>query len=1064
VSVIDPDDAVTGFRAVLLRDGAGVGPRPDLAYWAPRGSAPVAGVILAPEQPEYGTARCRARVHAALVAGPSELGAALVALDTRLDTSRWPSASTTEELGALLERMDVVASTRLGRATHVVELVRVPERVACRGRTRARRLRPPAASGHGIVQRARPGAMSSPRTTLVIATRDRRDELLATLAELTRCCPGVPRVAVGNASSDGTPAAVWAAYPSTRVIELPCNYGAVARNVGVVAARKLYIAFADDDSWRADGALAAAELAFETHPNLGLIAARTLVGMDCHPDPIIAELADSPLRPTAELPWPRVLGFLCCSATVRREAFLQAGGFSPILHFVGEERLLAWDRAAAGWACCYLEHLVAYHHPSAQRSSQHRRRRREVRNRLLATWLRRRPARRGTRPPCEPSGRPCWVPAGWPGAAASSPAAWNAACGAWRARGGTRARAGAWDEPSRHVWYPELRVARSCQWQDGSRSVSLTRVAPQPVRPPVAPRTKGRFLWRAIWTTDPKDIGVMYTVTAFTFFLMAGVMAMLMRTELARPGLQLFTTEQYNQLFTMHGTLMLLLFATPIIFGFANCILPLQIGSPDVAFPRLNAFSFWLFAAGGFIVICGFFVPGGAADFGWFAYQPLAGPLHSPGLGGNLWAAGLVVSGLGTILGAVNMLTTVICLRAPGMTLFRMPIFTWNVFITSILILVAFPILTAGLMGQLADRNLAAHIFDPANGGAILWQHMFWFFGHPEVYIVAVPFFGIVTDIIPVFSRKPVFGYKGMVFATMAIIGLSFTVWAHHMFVTGSVLLPFFAATSFLIAVPTGIKFFNWIGTMWKGQITLETPMLFALGFIATFLFGGLTGVLLAAPSLDFHVSDTYFVVAHFHYVLFGTIVFAVFAGVYFWFPKMTGRMMDDRLGKLHFWTTFIGFHLTFLIQHWLGNEGMPRRYADYLPSDGFTTLNTVSTIGAYVLGASMLPFIYNVFKSYRFGEIVDVDDPWGYGQALEWATTCPPPRHNFYSIPRIRSERPAFDLHYPHIAERGRREKYVSLTGKTVAEHEARGAPSEQLTGIATAGGGETTADGSPS
>jgi cytochrome c oxidase subunit 1 len=298
-----------------------------------------------------------------------------------------------------------------------------------------------------------------------------------------------------------------------------------------------------------------------------------------------------------------------------------------------------------------------------------------------------------------------------------------------------------------------------------------------------------------------------------------------------------------------------------------------------------------------------------------------------------------------------------------------------------------------------------------------LWQHLFWFFGHPEVYIVALPFFGIVTEVIPVFSRKPLFGYKGMVAATLAIAGLSMTVWAHHMFATGKVLLPFFSLLSFLIAVPTGIKFFNWIGTMWRGQLTFETPMLFSLGFLVTFLFGGLSGVLLASPPIDFHVSDTYFVVAHFHYVLFGTIVFATYAGVYFWFPKMTGRMLDERLGKLHFWLTVIGFHGTFLVQHWLGNEGMPRRYADYLSTDGFTALNTISTIGSFVLGASMLPFLWNVWKSYNYGRVVEVDDPWGYGNALEWATSCPPPRHNFTQLPRIRSERPAFDLKFPHLA-----------------------------------------------
>jgi cytochrome c oxidase subunit 1 len=539
--------------------------------------------------------------------------------------------------------------------------------------------------------------------------------------------------------------------------------------------------------------------------------------------------------------------------------------------------------------------------------------------------------------------------------------------------------------------------------------------------PPVHARRqpKGSVLEETLFTTDHKRIGQMYLITTFGFFLAGGVLALLMRTELAQPGLQLLSQEQYNQLFTMHGTIMLLLYATPNVFAFANLVLPLQIGAPDVAFPRLNALSYWLYLFGGLIVVSGFVTPGGAADFGWFAYAPLNEMVFSPGVGGNLWAAGLIVSGLSTILGAVNMITTIVCLRAPGMTMFRMPIFTWNILFTSFLVLAAFPILTAALFGLLADRTLGAHVFDPHNGGAILWQHLFWFFGHPEVYIVALPYFGIVSEIFPVFSRKPCFGYKGLIYATIAISGLSMTVWAHHMFATGAVLLPFFSFTSFLIAVPTGIKFFNWIGTMWKGQLTFETPMLFAVGFLLTFLFGGLSGVILASPPLDFHVTDTYFVIAHLHYVLFGTIVFSTFAGVYFWFPKITGRMMDERLGKLHFWTTFIGFHTTFLVQHWLGAEGMPRRYADYLGTDGFTVLNSISTVGSYILALSMLPFLWNVMRSYRYGEIVHVDDPWGFGNSLEWATSCPPPRHNFHALPRIRSERPAFDLHYPHIKEK---------------------------------------------
>ncbi|WP_197480994.1 cytochrome c oxidase subunit I, partial [Rhodococcus sp. EPR-157] len=341
-------------------------------------------------------------------------------------------------------------------------------------------------------------------------------------------------------------------------------------------------------------------------------------------------------------------------------------------------------------------------------------------------------------------------------------------------------------------------------------------------------------------------------------------------------------------------------------------------------------------------------------------------------------------------------------------------------------ILLAFPLLTAALLGLAADRHLGAHLFDPATGGVILWQHLFWFFGHPEVYIIALPFFGIVSEVFPVFSRKPMFGYTTLIYATIAIAALSIAVWAHHMYATGAVLLPFFSFMTFLIAVPTGVKIFNWIGTMWRGQITLETPMLFSIGFLITFLFGGLSGVLLASPPIDFHVTDTYFVVAHFHYVVFGTVVFATFAGIYFWFPKMTGRMLDETLGKWHFWLTFFGFHGTFLVQHWLGTEGMPRRYADYLASDGFTTLNIISTIGAFVLGASTLPFVWNVFKSYRYGEVVTVDDPWGYGNSLEWATSCPPPRHNFTELPRIRSERPAFELHYPHMVERLRAEAHV--------------------------------------
>ncbi|WP_176993053.1 cytochrome c oxidase subunit I [Nonomuraea jiangxiensis] len=539
---------------------------------------------------------------------------------------------------------------------------------------------------------------------------------------------------------------------------------------------------------------------------------------------------------------------------------------------------------------------------------------------------------------------------------------------------------------------------------------------PEPVISDEGARTRaGRHIVSWLSTTDHKVIGNLYLGTSFFFFSLAGLMAMLIRAELVSPGLQFVSADRYNELFTIHGTVMLLLFATPLFGGFANAIMPLQIGAPDVAFPRLNMVGYWLFLFGGLMVVSGFLAPNGAAPFGWFAYTPLSTARYNPDIGGDLWVMGLVLSGLGTILTSVNFITTIICLRAPGMTMFRMPIFTWNVLLTSMLVLMAFPVLAAALLVLEIDRKLGTHVFEAANGGPMLWQHLFWFFGHPEVYIIALPFFGIITEVIPVFSRKPIFGYVGLVGATIAIAGLSMTVWAHHMFPTGQVLLPFFSFTTFLIAIPTGVKFFNWTGTMWRGHLSFESPMLFAVGFLATFLLGGLTGMILASPPLDFHVTDTYFVVAHFHYVVFGTVVFAMFSGFYFWWPKLTGRMLNDMLGRIHFWMLFIGFHTTFLVQHWLGMLGFPRRYADYSAADGFTTLNVISSAGAFLLGLSTLVFLYNVYWMYRHAPKVTVDDPWGFGNSLEWATSCPPPRHNFTMLPRIRSERPAFDLHYPH-------------------------------------------------
>ena len=544
----------------------------------------------------------------------------------------------------------------------------------------------------------------------------------------------------------------------------------------------------------------------------------------------------------------------------------------------------------------------------------------------------------------------------------------------------------------------------------GPQTVGVTRAV-----------SKGNIVVRWLTSTDHKIIGHMYIITSLVYFLIGGVMALLIRAQLFAPGLNVLATkEQYNQMFTMHGTIMLLLVATPLFAGLANELVPLQIGAPDVAFPRLNMLSFWLYFFGALIVVGGFFTPAGSASFGWFAYTPLSSQTFSPGIGSNMWVMGLAMGGFGTILGAVNFITTIITMRAPGMTMFRMSIFSWNILVTSILVILVFPILAAALLALAADRIFNAHVYDAATGGAILWQHLFWFFGHPEVYILVLPFFGIVSEIIPVFSRKPIFGYKTLVYATIAIGALSMTVWAHHMYVTGSVLLPFFALLTMLIAVPTGVKIFNWIGTMWRGSVTFETPMVWSLGFVFNFIFGGLTGIILASPPLDFHVSDSYFIVAHFHYVVVGAIVFGLFAGIYFWWPKWTGKMLNERLGMMHFWLMFIGFHTTFLIQHWLGVIGMPRRYATYLPDDGFTWMNQLSSVGSLIMAISLLPWLLNIYLTARYAPKVTVDDPWGTSRSLEWATSCPPPRHNFTSIPRIRSESPAFDFNHPELAPAG--------------------------------------------
>jgi cytochrome c oxidase subunit I len=520
-------------------------------------------------------------------------------------------------------------------------------------------------------------------------------------------------------------------------------------------------------------------------------------------------------------------------------------------------------------------------------------------------------------------------------------------------------------------------------------------------------------------TVDHKAIGVLYIGMGVAFFAVGGLEALLLRAQLATPEASLVDPETFNQAFTIHGVTMIFLAVVPLLVGFANYMVPLMIGARDVAFPRLNALSFWLSLVGG-IVLYFSVLAGGAPDTGWFSYAPLSERAFALGTGVDYYILGLAVNGVGTIIGAINIAVTILLMRCPGMTISRVPLFVWMTLVTSVLILGAYPALTAALVMLFVDRQLGGHFFDPAGGGqAVLWQHVFWFFGHPEVYIMVLPAMGMISEVIPVFSRKPIFGYAFVAASSVAIAFLSFSVWAHHMFAVGlgDTENAIFSATSMLIAIPTGVKIFNWIATMIGGRLRLTTAMLFAVGFIAMFVIGGLSGVSLAVVPIDQAVTDSYYVVAHLHYVLFGGTMLGVFAGAYYWFPKMTGRLLDETLGKIHFWATFAGLNLAFLPQHWLGAVGMPRRVFTYAASTGWGPLNLVSTIGAVILLVAMVVFFVNLARSLRSGRVAG-DDPWD-AFTLEWSTTSPPPPLNFASIPAVTGRRPLWDRKHPSARDK---------------------------------------------
>lgn len=540
-------------------------------------------------------------------------------------------------------------------------------------------------------------------------------------------------------------------------------------------------------------------------------------------------------------------------------------------------------------------------------------------------------------------------------------------------------------------------------------AVSATQTPiPQVVAHDVTPPVKGWMDW--VTTTDHKKIGIMYIVLSFAFFALGGLEALLIRLQLAVPDNTLLDFQTYNELITMHGTTMVFLFVVPVMAGFGNYFVPIMIGARDMAFPRLNALSFWMFAAGGLVFYASVFW--NPPECGWTCYVPLASKESLPNSGVDAWIYLVHLTGIGSLVGSINFYVTIANLRAPGMTWTRIPLFGWAILTYSILLILSLPAIAAAVTLLLTDRHFGTHFYDATEGGSpLLWQHLFWFFGHPEVYIMVLPGFGIVSEIFPVFARKPIFGYKAIAASTLVIAFLGLLVWAHHMFTTPSprVVLAFFMITSMMISIPTGIKVVSWIGTLWHGQIHFKVPMLFALGFLGTFLLGGITGVFLAVYPIDFQAHDTYFVVAHFHYVLMGGAVFSIFAGLYYWFPKMTGRMLDEGTGKISFWLMLIGFHTTFLVQHSAGLDGMPRRIPEYADIGHLATLNMISTIGSFILGLGILVTAVNVLRSLKNGAVAG-PDPWK-ANTLEWFTQSPPPQNNFDVVPYIRSVEPMKDI-----------------------------------------------------